>query len=458
MRILFSLLLIAGSAHALQDGDVDTSFGANGFRYLDTVPVGGVPTNERGQYAARLSDGRLLVALQGQQSGAQRAITAVFSADGNTLLASQEFALDFSNGVIDPPTRGFGMDDAGALYIGGTSSTSGVAQAYVLKVLPPDYVALDETWGNAGVATLAPLTTTSFLNAMHVEADGDVVICGDGRLPDGPLIGFCSRLLNNGTLDENFGEGFFVINEADVRLNLIQSVAPTSDGGYLIAGQATLTDGLRYNLIAQLTPFGTLDPTFCAACTGANIVLSAPGFRVDPGEVLFSCPRIALRPDGEIAHVSIDYRSGGSMLAYRRYSANGALTGGLSETYPGVFAHQGCDNLLSVQPDNKVVFAYSLRLDGIQYGALIRYPATPSLAEPRDPTFSAAAEFIRAPLPGAVLGGSNECNYALVEADGILCVGLTRVSDGPTNIDLMLARVVNGVPDELLADGFETPP
>ena len=73
MRILYSLLLISCGAHALQDGDLDTSFGVNGFRYLDTVPVGGVPTNERGQFAARLPDGRLLVVLQGQQSGAQRA-------------------------------------------------------------------------------------------------------------------------------------------------------------------------------------------------------------------------------------------------------------------------------------------------------------------------------------------------------------------------------------------------
>lgn len=457
MRILYSLLLIAGSAHALQDGDVDSSFGTNGFRYLDTVPVGGVPTNDRGQFAARLPDGRLLVVLQGQQANAQRAITAVFSADGNTLLASQQFALDFSNGSIDPPTRGFGMDAAGALYIGGTSAATGVSQAYVLKVAPPDYAALDESWGTAGVATLAPMTTFSVLNAMHVEADGDVVVCGDGRLPDGPLLGFCSHFLSNGSIDENFGESFFVINEAAVRLNLVQSVAPTGDGGYLIAGQATLSDGLRYNLIARLTAFGTLDTTFCTACTGASVALGAPGFRVNAGELLFSCPRIALRPDGEIAHVSIDYRSAGSVLAYRRYAADGVLTGGVSESYSGQFAHQGCDNLLTVQPDNKVVFAYSLRLDGVQYGSLIRYPALPTLAELRDPIFSAAAEFIRAPLPGGVLGSSNECNYALVEDDGILCVGLTRVSDGPTNIDLMLARVVNGVPDALLADGFENP-
>lgn len=456
MRLsLLPLLLVAGSAHALQDGDLDPAFGVDGFRYLDTVAIGGVPTNERGQFAARLADGRLLVALQGQQAGAQRAITAVFSGDGSALLASQQFALDFSNGSIDPPTRGFGLDGSGALYIGGTSAASGVSQAHVLKVLPPDYTALDPSWGNAGVATLAPMTTLSVLHALHVEADGDVVACGEGRLPDGPLLGFCSRFLSNGSIDENFGESFFVINEAGVRLNLVQSVAPSADGGYLVAGQATLADGLRYNLIARLTIFGTLDTTFCTACSGASVALSAPGFRVNSGDLLYACPRIALRPDGAIAHVSINYQSGGSVLAYRRYDANGALAGGVSESYPGQNAHLGCDNLLSVQPDNKVVLAYSLRLGGIQYGALIRYPAEPSLALPRDPRFAAGAEFLRAPLPGGVQGPSNECNYALVEADGILCVGLTRVSDGPTNIDLMLARVWNGVPEGVFADGFE---
>lgn len=455
--VLLLLLLATGSAHGLQDGDIDPAFGNAGFRFLDTAPIAGVPTNERGQYAARLADGRLLVGLQGQQNGAQRAITAVFSADGQLLIATRTFTeVDFSTGAIDPPIRGYGLDAAGALYIGGSTDEAGSTQVRVLKVLPPDYTALDPDWGAAGVATLRPLTTLSVLNALHVEPDGRVVVCGDGRLPDGPLLGFCTRLLADGSIDVSFGEAFFVINEAAVRMVLVQSITAAAGGDYLIAGQATLADGLRYNLVARLDAGGTLDTTFCSSCGGASVAFSAPGFRVDAGAVQFACPRIALRPDGEVVRVGIHYTAGGSMLVHRRYDGvSGTSLGGIAETFPGFTAHFGCDPRLAVQPDNQVLFAYTLRLAGVQYGSLVRFPAQPTLATPRDPQFAASAEFIRGALPSGLSAAGNECNYALLEPDGILCVGLARIADDPTNLDVMLARVRNGVPAEVFADGFE---
>jgi len=459
MRFLLVLLLcfcVVAAAHAARDGDLDPAFGTAGFRFLDTDPVAGVPTNERGMFASRLADGRLLVVMQAQQGAMQRAIVAVFSSDGASLLSVQELPLAFSAAIIDPPLRGFGLDAAGALYIGGTASVGGSDQAHVMKVLPPDYTTLDPAYGVNGVATLAPLTTSSFLNAMHVDAEGRVVMCGDGRLPDGPMIGFCTRFLADGTRDDGFGESFFVINEADVRLEIIRSIAPYSGGGYLIAGQARLNDGLRYTLTARLTETGTLDPTYCASCSGASVALSAPGYRVQSGSVFASCPRIAERPDGIIVLGGIHYADTSSLVIYRSFFPDGQATGfGISTTFPGQFTHFGCFPALQVQADNKVVFDYTFRFDGIQYASLIRFPVAPVLAEPFDGTFNPNAEIIRAPLPSGELGASNECNFALVEADGILCVGLTRVSDDPLNIDLMLARVLNGTPGDLFADGFE---
>lgn len=459
MRFLFLLLLwfcALPAAHAARDGDPDPAFGTAGFRLLDTDPVAGVPTNERGMFAARLADGRLLVVMQAQQGSMQRALTAVFSPDGASLLSLQQMPLSFSAAIIDPPLRGFGLDASGALYIGGTASVSGSDQAHVMKVLPPDYTTLDPGYGVDGVATLAPLTTISILNAMTVGLDGRVVMCGDGRLPDGPMIGFCTRFLADGTRDDGFGEGYFVLNETNVRLEIVRSITPYSGGGYLIAGQALLNDGMRYTLSARLTDTGALDPTYCASCTGASVALSAPGYRVQAGSVFASCPRIAERPDGVIVLGGIHYVDSSSLVIYRGFFPDGQATGfGISATFPGQFTHFGCFPALQVQPDNKVVFDYTFRFDGIQYASLIRFPVAPVLAEPFDGTFNPNAEIIRAPLPNGEPGASNECNFALVEADGILCVGLTRVSDDPLNIDLMLARVLNGTPGDLFADGFE---
>ncbi len=58
-------------------------------------------------------------------------------------------------------------------------------------------------------------------------------------------------------------------------------------------------------------------------------------------------------------------------------------------------------------------------------------------------------------LAGGEISGNNERDFALLEADGILCVGLTRVSDKPLNLDAMLYRVVNGAPPVVFGDGFE---
>lgn len=456
MRFLL-LLLLSGSAHAVQDGDPDTGFGVGGFRYLDTVPVAGVPTNERGQYAARLSDGRLLIAMHGQQGGMQKAITVVVSADGRDVLASQEFALDFANPIIDPPTRGFGMDAEGGLYIGGTSRVSGTEQAHVLKIEPPDYFTLDPDWGVDGVATLAPFTAQSFLNAMHVDAEGRVVVCGDGRLPDGPFLGFCTRLRSDGSIDPGFGDGFFVINEPGVvRMEIVQSVIGTGEGDYLIAGQATL-GGVRHRLLGRLTPSGALNTDFCANCTDAFVAFSAPGYRVDSGAIQFACPRLALRPDGVLASAGILTQGSGNLIYYSRYNPlTGALLGFLTQApVSGGSPYLGCSDTLAVQPDNKVVLACSQRWDGVQYGALVRFPETPTIQTPRDTDFAESAALIRGVLPDGMSSASNECNYALVEDDGILCVGLASRNTSPANADVMLARVLNGVTDDVFADGFE---
>jgi len=72
--LLCTLSLASTAPKAAGDGDPDLSFGSNGFRLIDTPPIGDVPTNERGLFGNRLADGRLLVVMQAEQANAQRAI------------------------------------------------------------------------------------------------------------------------------------------------------------------------------------------------------------------------------------------------------------------------------------------------------------------------------------------------------------------------------------------------
>jgi len=72
--LLCTLSLASTAPKAAGDGDPDLSFGSNGFRLIDTPPIGDVPTNERCLFGNRLADGRLLVVMQAEQANAQRAI------------------------------------------------------------------------------------------------------------------------------------------------------------------------------------------------------------------------------------------------------------------------------------------------------------------------------------------------------------------------------------------------
>ncbi len=461
MRHCLSTLLLlsvlgtsSSTTQAIGDGEADLAFGSNGFRLIDTPPIGDIPTNERGLFAHRLSDGRLLVVMQGQQPTAQRAITAVLSADGVNLLSSAEFPQNFN--FLDPPLRGFGVDGSQRLLIGGNERDpmTNRVQPVIVRALGPDYQP-DPSFGVDGASRPFGSTPYAVLLAMTALADGRSIVCGEANFAGLGFRGYCLRLDAAGVFDASFGP--LIFNPPNVNLTSISAVREDSSGRLLLAGEAGVA-GIPGTLTfsARMTADGLLDIDYCASdCDDEFDLQSGPGYRINNQNTFgpFPCFDLRQRADGVIVQGNFNGPSLGG-LGYVSYLPSGQVAGGASFNFGEFNGSLGCGSLL-LEDDNRTVMAYTFREAGVQAGGMRRFRPSPTLQAMFDPSFSESASNIRAPLKGGELSASNECNFALLEADGILCVGLTRVSDTPLNLDAMLYRVTNGAPPVVFGDGFE---
>ncbi|MGQ0798652.1 MAG: hypothetical protein ACT4NL_00870 [Pseudomarimonas sp.] len=442
--------MTATTLKAAGDGEADLSFGSNGFRLIDTAPIGDVPTNERGLFAHRLADGRLLVVMQAQQANVQRAITTVLSADGVQSLATAEFPQNFN--FLDPPLRGFGLDASERLLIGGNEfdPNTNRVQPVIVRALGPDYQP-DPAFGVDGASRPFGSTPFAVLLAMTVLADGRSIVCGDANFTGLGQRGYCLRLDADGVFDGSFGP--LIFNPPNVDMTSIGAVREDSSGRLLLAGHARMTGApATQSFSARATTAGVLDTDYCASgCDDTVMLQTEPGYRINnlPTAGAFPCFDVRERPNGHVLHGIFQGPTVGE-VGYLSHLDGGRLDRGAFFD----FASIGCGSALS-EPDNRTVVAHTVRFDGVQSGVLRRLRPRPTLDALFDPSFSSAPESIRAPLPGGGLATSNECNFALLEADGILCVGLARMADSPLNLDLMLYRVSNGAPPVVFGDGFE---
>lgn len=461
--LLLALLTVLpwSAAFALQDGEIDPAFGnLEGYRHTDSTAAGG-STQDRGLFAQRLADGRVLVVGQGAQPAAQRAQVFLFGPDGVGLVGLITFAQEFV--LIDgiaPAQRGIGVDASERLLIGGTTADP-VDELYdpvVVRALPPDYTP-DPTYGVGGEARPFAYNEDAALLALAVAPDGSSVACGTMLVAGTARYGFCVRLDPNGALDPSFGAaGRLMFMPPNLTQTTIDAVAFDAQGRLLLAGHVLHSARVgTYGFVARADAGGVLDPTFCASeCGGASVLQSGPGYRIE-ATALSSvgqrrCFDVAERADGQIAVARFPGEYFGGRVDYARYRDDGQLAG-LVSFRPGDGV-RGCGKLVP-QADLTAVIALTWIEAGLQYGGVTRLLPSSTAEQMLDPDFSAAGLRLRAPLPGALVSDSNECNHVLVETTGILCTGPTRTSDTPLNLDLMLVRLRNGVPLQLFADGFD---
>lgn len=215
------------------DGQLDTSFGANGIARSATTG------SFRSNHAALQSTGRILMI--GGSSGS--ILVFAFTPDGQI---DHSFA---NNGVgsytladisVGARCIAIGTDDA--IYIGGYRSSNFDAISWVVAKLTPNGT-LDQTFANAGFFVLDHISNQSGFNrsetvyALHIQPSGAVMVAGYVAPPDSWERFAAVRLHPNGVLDGDFGDNGYLYFGTDPNdRNLARDLIFDPIGQYLIIG------------------------------------------------------------------------------------------------------------------------------------------------------------------------------------------------------------------------------
>jgi uncharacterized delta-60 repeat protein len=314
-RILAAVsLLLATSRLATAGGQLDLSYGTNGFVTIESGPWG-----ERFQAhgAARSLD-----------PASPDAVVLVGVAAVSGGLGTYSAAVTPAGGLVGPNALGLGtatnygafnriVSDPTGLYVAGTRYVEGATppSAFLVGRLTPGGGGFDPAWGGgAPVVTAIPGTTQSAPTALAVQPDGKVLTAGsanDGS--DSAVV----RYDATGALDPDFGAG----GSSVITGAYVQALALQSDGRILLAG--FFVDGPFAGFgVMRLLADGSLDAGFGTAFGAAGVATTSFAARYTQGVAV----GVQVLPDGRIAAAGSDwdpYGRKGSFVA-ARYLGDGS--------------------------------------------------------------------------------------------------------------------------------------
>lgn len=252
---------------------------------------------------------------------------------------------------------------------------------------------LDATFLSSGVGANGDVF------AVLVQPDGKIVICGDFTTVNGTGRNRIARLNSDGTLDFTFlatGSG------ANITVN---SAALQSDGKIVIGGRFSTINGTTRNHIARLNSDGTLDTSFLAVGSGVN------------GDV-FS---LALQSDGKAV-------IGGFFTSVNGTARNGIARLNADGTHDTSFlaTGSGVNNsvfAVAIQADDRVVIGgLFTNVNGMERNGAARLNPDGNL----DASFQATGSGANAPLyalalqaDGKIVIGGAFTNFSGTERNGI---------------------------------------
>ena len=431
LSFAFALLIFKSSVFALP-GDLDSSFGVNGFSFNTLgVSINGGPN---GNGAAIQPDGKLLVA--GDRfvtigKPQRRALLARYNSDGTldttfsgggVIFHSNTYLL---NSVVVQPD--------GKIIVGGVGPSTTFSNAFYVFRYNADGTP-DTTFNNSGVNFTA-IGSNAFLKSVLLQPDGKIVAAGfscltvsqcfangesfaivrynvngsldssfdgDGIVttnfensvalaseavlqPDGKIVAAgtavgsvksfaLARCNANGSLDTTFGNGGRVLTSTGNENAVLNSTALQSDGRIVVAGYSRPTDNYDFT-VARYTSSGTLDSSF-----GTNGIVTTD---FNSGYDIAS--KVLIQRNGKIVAVGSSYEAATANISLARYNMDGMPDGNFGQGGK-VFAptQQTSTRIASalLQPDGKIVAAGdSISSNGSKFITLARFigdaPARP---------------------------------------------------------------------------------
>ncbi|HUR97813.1 MAG TPA: FG-GAP-like repeat-containing protein, partial [Pyrinomonadaceae bacterium] len=122
---------------------------------------------------------------------------------------------------------------------------------------------IDPTFGSAGVVTYSPTPYEESVEAMALQTDGKIVVAGNNNsFADGVFRFIVVRFNPDGAVDNTFGNNGLAIVIAAGSFSSIRSLVLQVDGKILIGGDSRDTGGTSACALARLDASGTLDTSF----------------------------------------------------------------------------------------------------------------------------------------------------------------------------------------------------
>lgn len=299
----------------LPDGRLDPDFGAGGRVWTDLVTVGwpglegsvagdAVSLGTSGAYAVAVApDGRLLAAGT-TASGASAAFALV------RYLPDGRLDRDFGSGGLVVTDFDPALDDvASALVLlddGRFVAAGRSGDRFALARYRPDG-SPDPTFGTGGLVATGRWLTAGL--AARLDADGRIVVAGQGGEAGGPYDLATVRYLPDGRLDPSFGDGGMVRTDLGASGEWAASLLLSPDGGVVVAGSS----GSSFALVRYRAD-GTPDADF-----GTGGVVTA-GPHIGSGRAVLSDAAGRLMVVGEQLVVG-----GQREVALARYQPDGTL-------------------------------------------------------------------------------------------------------------------------------------
>jgi uncharacterized delta-60 repeat protein len=224
---------------------------------------------------------------------------------------------------------------------------------------------LDNTFGNGGIVISSFLNASSEIYDLKVLSDGRII--AGGRVDNGFNIDFAlARYLPDGSQDVSFAGGQVVFPVGPGN-DFAQSVEVQADGKILLAG--TAFNGINHNMaVTRFTNEGIPDFSFGTDGKVITAVGATESFGFD----------IALQPDGKIlftGHMynALPYRIDVAVVRYTNMGLQDA-TFGMNGIVVTDVANTNDDGVgVAVQNDGKIIVAGHTTNDGFKDFLLIRY-------------------------------------------------------------------------------------
>jgi len=306
---LFLLLILATAAAAINYGELDPAFGADGIVTSDL----GTLFDEYSDITIQ-PDHKIIAVGTAISDDSALAITVTrYSPDGSPDMGfGTNGTKKIMVGELGFEGDAVALQNDGKIVVAGSGAIDESRDIVVIRLETDGD--LDPAFATNGIFTASLTPSDDFATDVAILYTGQIAVSAVGNTGSESRP-FVVRLTANGTIDSSFGgDGIVEVPLADGSAGQLKGIGFQNDNRIVVAGE--VRDGVQQDfLTARFHPNGDLDQTF----GGTGVLSTAVGSGNDAGEAL------VIRQDGKIVVAGSATENQQFDFALVRYNTDGSL-------------------------------------------------------------------------------------------------------------------------------------